>query len=62
MGISSFIKESRRILKLATKPSRKELWLSARITVLAMLLVGMLSFIVQVFMIVITGDWGTATT
>ena len=61
MGISSFIKESRRILKLATKPSRKELWLSARITVLAMLLVGMLSFIVQVFMIVITGDWGTTT-
>jgi preprotein translocase subunit Sss1 len=48
-------------LKLATKPSRKELWLSARITVLAMVLVGMLSFIVQVFMIVITGDWGTTT-
>ncbi|NHI83451.1 MAG: protein translocase SEC61 complex subunit gamma [Candidatus Thorarchaeota archaeon] len=61
MGFSSFIKESRRILKLATKPSRKELWMSTKITILAMLVVGMLSFIVQVFMIVITGDWGTTT-
>ncbi|MFX1367930.1 MAG: protein translocase SEC61 complex subunit gamma [Promethearchaeota archaeon] len=58
MGISEFIKESRRILKLATKPSRKELWMSTRITILAMILVGMVSFIVQVFMTLLTSGWG----
>ncbi len=59
MGISEFIQESRRILKLATKPSRTELWTSTKITVLAMILVGMLSFIVQIFMNTLTSRWGT---
>lgn len=58
MGISEFIRESRRILKLATKPSRTELWTSTKITVLAMVLVGLLSFIVQIFMVTLTAEWG----
>jgi protein translocase SEC61 complex gamma subunit len=61
MGITSFINDSRRILKLATKPSRKELWSSTKISLLAMLLVGALSFIIQVIMTVVTSNWGTAT-
>ncbi|TFF84322.1 protein translocase SEC61 complex subunit gamma [Candidatus Thorarchaeota archaeon] len=60
MGVTEFINESRRILKLATKPSRKELWTSAKISLLAMVLVGGLSFIVQVIMTLITGNWGTS--
>ncbi|RDE15113.1 MAG: protein translocase SEC61 complex subunit gamma [Candidatus Thorarchaeota archaeon] len=59
MGISSFINDSRRILKLATKPSRSELWTSTKISLLAMLLVGVVSFIIQVIMTVVTSDWGT---
>ncbi|TFF92101.1 protein translocase SEC61 complex subunit gamma [Candidatus Thorarchaeota archaeon] len=57
MGVSDFINDSRRILKLATKPSRKELWMSTKITLLAMVLVGMLSFIVQVLMTLLTSQW-----
>ncbi len=57
MGVGSFINDSRRILKLATKPSRKELWMSTKITLLAMVLVGMLSFIVQVLMTLVTSQW-----
>ncbi|TFG10411.1 protein translocase SEC61 complex subunit gamma [Candidatus Thorarchaeota archaeon] len=57
MGVSDFINDSRRILKLATKPSRKELWMSTKITLLAMVLVGMLSFIVQVLMTLVTSQW-----
>lgn len=60
MGVTEFINESRRILKLATKPSRKELWTSTKISLLAMVLVGGLSFIVQVIMTLITGNWGTS--
>lgn len=59
MGVTEFINESRRILRLATKPSRKELWTSTKISLLAMVLVGGLSFIVQVIMTLVTGNWGT---
>ncbi|OLS26345.1 MAG: Protein translocase subunit SecE [Candidatus Thorarchaeota archaeon AB_25] len=58
MGVGEFINDSRRILKLATKPSRKELWMSSRVSVLAMILVGMVSFIIQIVMTLITGNWG----
>jgi protein translocase SEC61 complex gamma subunit len=61
MGVSEFINDSRRILRLATKPSRKELWLSTRISILAMFLVGFLSFIVQVIMTLVTSGWGQST-
>jgi protein translocase SEC61 complex gamma subunit len=62
MGVGSFINDSRRIMKLATKPSRTELWTSTKISLLAMVLVGALSFIIQVLMTVITSDWGTTAT
>ncbi|MBE0526213.1 protein translocase SEC61 complex subunit gamma [Candidatus Thorarchaeota archaeon] len=62
MGVGSFINDSRRILKLATKPSRKELWTSTKISLLAMVLVGALSFIIQVVMNLITSGWGTNAT
>jgi protein translocase SEC61 complex gamma subunit len=61
MGISGFIKESRRILKLATKPARGELWMSTKVSVLAMFAVGMLSFIIQIVMTLITSNWGIVT-
>jgi protein translocase SEC61 complex gamma subunit len=57
MGIADFIREARRILKLATKPSKDEIWLSARISLLAMVLVGILAFIIQTLMAIITQDW-----
>ncbi|RLI61571.1 MAG: protein translocase SEC61 complex subunit gamma [Candidatus Thorarchaeota archaeon] len=57
MGVSQFINDSRRILRLATKPSRKELWMSTKVSLLAMVLVGMLSFVVQVIMTTVTGNW-----
>jgi len=62
MGVGDFINDSRRILKLATKPSRKELWMSSRVSLLAMVLIGMVSFIVQIIMITITGNWGIGPT
>ncbi|MGY5871620.1 MAG: protein translocase SEC61 complex subunit gamma [Candidatus Thorarchaeota archaeon] len=62
MGVGSFINDSRRILKLATKPSRTELWTSTKISLLAMVVVGALSFIIQVIMTVITSGWGTTAT
>ena len=62
MGVGSFINDSRRILKLATKPSRSELWTSTKISLLAMVVVGALSFIIQVIMTLLTSNWGTTAT
>ena len=58
MGVGEFINDSRTILKLATKPSRKELWMSTKVSLLAMVLVGMVSFIIQIIMTLLTGSWG----
>jgi protein translocase SEC61 complex gamma subunit len=62
MGVSEFINDSRRILRLATKPSRKELWMSTKISILAMFLVGFLSFIIQLIMTLVTSGWIPKTT
>ena len=58
MGITGFIQSSRRILKLATKPARGELWMSTKVSLLAMFAVGMLSFVIQILMTTITSGWG----
>jgi protein translocase SEC61 complex gamma subunit len=60
MGLGDFIRESRRILKLATKPARGELWMSTKVSLLAMFAVGMVSFIIQILMTLITSGWGLA--
>jgi protein translocase SEC61 complex gamma subunit len=62
MGVGNFIRESIRVLKLATKPSRQEFWSSTKISLLAMVLIGLLSFIVQVLMTFVTAGWGKGTT
>ena len=58
MGVGEFINDSRRILKLATKPSRKELWMSTKVSLLAMIVVGAVSFIIQMIMTLLTSNWG----
>ncbi|RDE12357.1 MAG: protein translocase SEC61 complex subunit gamma [Candidatus Thorarchaeota archaeon] len=57
MGVGEFLRESKRILKLATKPTRGEMWSSTKISLLAMVLVGLLSFIIQVLMVALTAGW-----
>lgn len=42
----SFIKSSLRLLRLAKKPSKEELWLSIKICFLGMLIVGVIGFII----------------
>ncbi len=57
MGIGEFVNDSRRILRLATKPSRSEVWLSVKIGLLAMFMVGFLSYMIQIVMNIITSGW-----
>lgn len=46
MGLRSFIKASLRLLKLARKPDRDELWISVKICFLGMLIVGVIGFVI----------------
>lgn len=53
VSIRGFIEQSRRILKLAKKPERKEVWLTARVCALGLILIGVLAFIIHLVFIVI---------
>lgn len=47
MGLRSFFVSSSRLLKLATKPGRTELWLSIKICFLGIIVIGGIGFIIQ---------------
>jgi len=57
MGIIKFINDSRRILKRATRPSREELWMTTKVSLLGMFLVGLLSLGIQYLMMILTSTW-----
>ena len=47
MGLKSFFKSAIRLLKLATKPGRTELWLSIKICLLGTIAIGGVGFIIH---------------
>jgi protein translocase SEC61 complex gamma subunit len=47
MGLRSFLAQAGRTLKLTIKPGRSELWLSIKICVLGISLVGVVGFIIK---------------
>ena len=55
MGLRSFLQSSVRLLRLATKPGRSELWLSVKVCFLGVLVVGVVGFIVKLIAGILTG-------
>ena len=47
MGIRSFFSSAAKMLKLAKKPGRDELWLSIKICVLGIAVIGAVGFIIK---------------
>jgi protein translocase SEC61 complex gamma subunit len=47
MGLRSFLDSARRLMQLAKKPGREELWLSIKICFLGVLVIGILGFIIK---------------
>jgi protein translocase SEC61 complex gamma subunit len=47
LKLTSFFKSSARLLRLARKPGRKELWLSIKICFLGMAIIGAIGFIIK---------------
>lgn len=54
MGIRSFLQSSVRLLKLAIKPGRSELWLSIKICFLGIILLGAIGFVIKLIGTVLT--------
>lgn len=48
LGLSSFLKSCSRLLRLSKKPGRSELWLSVKICLLGVLLIGFIGFIIRI--------------
>ena len=47
MDIASFLRNVRRLLKLAKKPTGEELKLSIRISVIGILIIGLIAFLIR---------------
>jgi len=47
MGIKSWLSQASRTLKLAVKPDREELWLSIKISILGIGVVGLIGFVIK---------------
>ncbi len=47
MGIKSWLAQAGRTLKLANKPGREELWLSIKISLLGIGVVGLVGFVIK---------------
>jgi len=47
MGIRSWLSQAGRTLKLAVKPGREELWLSIKISLLGIGIVGIIGFVIK---------------
>lgn len=47
LGLRSFLKSASRLLRLAKKPGRSELWLSIKICLLGVAVVGALGFLIK---------------
>ncbi len=53
MGLRSFLSSARRLMKLAKKPGKDELWVSIRICILGILVIGVIGYIVKIISSVI---------
>jgi protein translocase SEC61 complex gamma subunit len=47
MGVKEFLSQCARTLKLAVKPDKDELWLSIKISILGIGVVGLIGFVIK---------------
>jgi protein translocase SEC61 complex gamma subunit len=57
LGIRSFFSSAAKLLKLAKKPGREELWLSIKICFLGIVVIGVVGFIIK-FVSAALQAWG----
>jgi len=48
LNLSEFLESSRRLLQATTRPSREEIWMLFKISMLGLVVLGMIGFMVRV--------------
>ena len=61
MALRDFLAQAARTLKLAIKPGRSELWLSVKICLLGIGVIGLVGFVIKLLATVITPTSSTST-
>jgi protein translocase SEC61 complex gamma subunit len=61
MGMKSWLSQAGRTLKLAIKPGRDELWLSIKISLLGIGVVGLIGFVIKLLSYALGGAASGAT-
>ncbi len=62
MGIRSWLTQAARTLKLTVKPGREELWLSIKISLLGIGVVGLVGFVIKLLAEALSGFPHSPTT
>ena len=55
MGLRSWLSQAARMLKLAVKPGRTELWLSIKISLLGIGAIGLIGFVIKLLSLAVGG-------
>jgi len=55
LGLRSFISECKNVLKLSRKPTRRDIWLSIRIILIGLAIIGIVGFIIRLISTMFTG-------
>lgn len=58
MGLKSFFQSASRLLRLATKPGRTELWLSLKICFIGVIAIGGIGFLIKIIFMGVNGLLG----
>jgi protein translocase SEC61 complex gamma subunit len=58
LGLKSFFQSASRLLRLATKPGRSELWLSLKICFIGVIAIGGIGFIIKIIFLGVNGLLG----
>ncbi len=56
--VKKFLQSTKRIIKVATKPSRKDYWLVTKICLIGMVILGAISYVIQLLFSLLAGMLG----
>ncbi len=52
--LKSFLKQTKRVIKVASKPDKEEFWAVAKVTLLGMAVIGAIGYIIRTVNIILT--------
>jgi protein translocase SEC61 complex gamma subunit len=57
VDVSTFWENTKRIVRLAKRPTRSEIWLQLRISLLGLFAIGFVGFVIKMILLVVTANF-----